>query len=164
MLKKRSITVQCAPRTASPSESGPVSSSCSRRTGPWSSSAEVSGVAGAVQEEIRSKCEEKNKDVLPNSWVYLRREVHEVGLNPKLDEQVEGPYRVIETDGRVFKLRIGDDDVPVSSDRITPAPETADDTPAERVLFMTLLHPWTRTRMVSRPRKRMTQCWKESKF
>jgi hypothetical protein len=32
MLKKRSVTVQCAPRTASPSESGPVSSSCSRRT------------------------------------------------------------------------------------------------------------------------------------
>jgi hypothetical protein len=29
---------------------------------------------------------------------------------------------VIETDGRVFKLRIGDDDVPVSSDRRTPAP------------------------------------------
>jgi hypothetical protein len=29
---------------------------------------------------------------------------------------------IIETDGRVFKLRIGDDDVPVSSDRITPAP------------------------------------------
>jgi Chromo (CHRromatin Organisation MOdifier) domain len=28
----------------------------------------------------------------------------------------------METDGRVFKLRIGDDDVPVSSDRITPAP------------------------------------------
>jgi hypothetical protein len=29
---------------------------------------------------------------------------------------------VIETDGRVFKLLLGDDDVPVSSDRITPAP------------------------------------------
>jgi hypothetical protein len=28
----------------------------------------------------------------------------------------------METDGRVFKLRIGDEDVPVSSDRITPAP------------------------------------------
>jgi Chromo (CHRromatin Organisation MOdifier) domain len=70
---------------------------------------------------------EKNKDVLPNSWVYLRREV---GRNPKLDDQVDGPYRVIETDGRVLKLRIGDDDVPVSSDRITPAPESADDTPA----------------------------------
>jgi hypothetical protein len=29
---------------------------------------------------------------------------------------------VIATDGRVFKLRIGDDDVPASSNRITPAP------------------------------------------
>jgi hypothetical protein len=37
ILKKRSVTVHCAPRTASPSESVPVSSSCSRRTGPWSS-------------------------------------------------------------------------------------------------------------------------------
>jgi hypothetical protein len=60
--------------------------------------------------------------------VHLRRGVHEVGRNPKLDDQVDGPYCVIETDGRVSKLRIGDDDVPVSSDRITPAPESADDT------------------------------------
>jgi Chromo (CHRromatin Organisation MOdifier) domain len=73
---------------------------------------------------------EKNKYVLPNSLVYLRREVHEGGRNPKLDDQVDGPYRVLETDGRVFKLRIGDDDVPVSSDRITPAPESADYTSA----------------------------------
>jgi hypothetical protein len=28
----------------------------------------------------------------------------------------------MDTDGRVFKLRIGEDDVPVSSDLITPAP------------------------------------------
>jgi hypothetical protein len=73
---------------------------------------------------------EKNKDVLPNSWIYLRREVREVGRNPKLDDRVDGPYRVIETDGRVFKLRIGDEEVPVSSDRITPAPESADETQA----------------------------------
>jgi hypothetical protein len=65
---------------------------------------------------------EKNKEVLSGSWVYIRREVHESGRNPKLDDQVDGPYQVIETDGSVFKLRIGDDDVPVSSDRITPAP------------------------------------------
>jgi hypothetical protein len=65
---------------------------------------------------------EKNNDVLSGSWVYLRREVHEAGRNPKLDDQVDGPYQVIETDGRVFKLRIGDEDVPVSSDCITPAP------------------------------------------
>mgnify|MGYP003561719933 FL=1 len=72
---------------------------------------------------------EKNKNVRRDSWVYLRREVHEVGRNPKLDDQVDGPFRVVETDGRVFKLRIGDDDVPVSSDRITPAPKPAN-TPA----------------------------------
>jgi hypothetical protein len=65
---------------------------------------------------------ENNKGLLSGSWVYLRREVHEAGRNPKLDDQVDGPYKVIATDGRVFKLRIGDDDVPVSSDRITPAP------------------------------------------
>ena len=73
---------------------------------------------------------EKNKEVLAGSWVYLRREVHEAGRNPKLDDPVDGPYRVVETDGRVFKLRIGDDDVPVSADRITPAPVTTDETRA----------------------------------
>jgi hypothetical protein len=65
---------------------------------------------------------EKNKEVLSGSWVYLRREFHEAGRNPKLDDQVYGPYQVIKTDGKVFKLRIGDDDVPVSSNRIAPAP------------------------------------------
>jgi hypothetical protein len=65
---------------------------------------------------------ENNKEVFSGSWVYLHREVHESGRNPKLDDQVDGPYQVIATDGRVFKLRIGDDDVPVSSYRITPAP------------------------------------------
>jgi hypothetical protein len=65
---------------------------------------------------------EKNKAVFSGSLVYLCREVHEAGRNPKLDDQVDGPHRVVETDGSVFKLRIGDDDVPVSSDPITPAP------------------------------------------
>ena len=72
---------------------------------------------------------EKNNNVRRDSSVYLRREVHEVGRNPKLDDQVDGRYRVVKTDGRDFKLRIGDDIVPVSSDRITPAPKPAD-TPA----------------------------------
>jgi hypothetical protein len=31
---------------------------------------------------------EKNKEVLSGSWVYLRREVHEAGRNPKLNDQV----------------------------------------------------------------------------
>ena len=83
---------------------------------------------------------EKNNNVRPDSWVYLRREVHEVGRNPKLDDQVDGPFRVVETDGRVFKLRIGDDDVPVSSDRITPAPKLADTT-ARGIPVMLFPHP-----------------------
>jgi hypothetical protein len=74
---------------------------------------------------------EKNKEVLSGSWVYLRREVHEAGQNPKLDDQVDGPYQVIATDGRVFKFRIGDDDVPVSSDPLTPAP-VSDPAPRNR--------------------------------
>jgi Chromo (CHRromatin Organisation MOdifier) domain len=74
---------------------------------------------------------EKNKELLSGSWVYLRREVHEAGRNPKLDDQVDGPYQVIATDGRVCKLRIGDDDVPVLSDRITPA-QMSDPEPRNR--------------------------------
>jgi Chromo (CHRromatin Organisation MOdifier) domain len=68
------------------------------------------------------KVREKNKDVSEGSWVFVRREVHEMGINPKLDDQVDGPYRVVQTDGRTFLLRIGDDHIRVSSDRVTPAP------------------------------------------
>jgi Chromo (CHRromatin Organisation MOdifier) domain len=39
-----------------------------------------------------------------------------------LEDQVHGPYKVVQTDGRAFLLRIGDDHVRVSSDRITAAP------------------------------------------
>jgi hypothetical protein len=34
---------------------------------------------------------EKNKELLSGSCVYLRRELHEAGRNPKLDDQVDGP-------------------------------------------------------------------------
>jgi hypothetical protein len=53
---------------------------------------------------------------------YLRREVHEVGINPKLDAQVDGPYQILQIDGSTFLLRVGDDDIRVSSDGVTPAP------------------------------------------
>jgi hypothetical protein len=45
-----------------------------------------------------------------------------MGTNPKLNDQVDGTYKVVQTDGRTFLLRIGDDHVRVSSDRITAAP------------------------------------------
>jgi hypothetical protein len=65
---------------------------------------------------------EKFRDVSEGSWVFVRREVHETGTNPKLDDQVDGPYKVVQTDGRTFLLPIGDDHVRVSSDRITATP------------------------------------------
>jgi hypothetical protein len=48
---------------------------------------------------------EKNKELQAGSCVYLRREVHDTGTNPKLYQQVDGPYRVFETDGRTFVLQ-----------------------------------------------------------
>jgi hypothetical protein len=89
---------------------------------------EASGVTGTIEEELRSKCEGEQQRRTTKLLGLLRREVHEVSRNPKLYDQVDGPYCVIETDGRVFKLRIGDDDVPVSSGQIIPAPESADET------------------------------------
>jgi Integrase core domain/Integrase zinc binding domain/Chromo (CHRromatin Organisation MOdifier) domain len=65
---------------------------------------------------------EKNKELPPGSWVYLRREVHETGVSPKLDDQVDGPFRVLEAEGRTFVLQQGEERVRVSSDRVTPAP------------------------------------------
>jgi hypothetical protein len=68
------------------------------------------------------KVREKNKDVSEGSCVFIRREVHEMGINPKLDDQVDGPDRVVQTDGSTFLLRIGDDHIRVSSDHVTSAP------------------------------------------
>jgi Chromo (CHRromatin Organisation MOdifier) domain len=65
---------------------------------------------------------DKNKDLQPGSWVYLRREVHETGVIPKLDDQVDGPFRVLEAEGRTFVLHKGEERVRVSSDRVTQDP------------------------------------------
>jgi hypothetical protein len=54
--------------------------------------------------------------------VLLRVEVTEVGRNHKLESLVQGPYLVFENAGTTFRLRIGAEDVRVSSDRVTPAP------------------------------------------
>jgi hypothetical protein len=61
----------------------------------------------------------KNSEV---KEVFLRVEVTEVGRNHKLESLVQGPYRVLEKAGTTFRLRIGAEDVRVSSDRVTPAP------------------------------------------
>jgi hypothetical protein len=45
-----------------------------------------------------------------------------VGVNPKLLDQVEGPYQVVDNDDHSLLLQMGDHLIRVSSDRITPAP------------------------------------------
>ena len=77
---------------------------------------------------------EKNKEISAGEWIFLRKEVQETGVSPKLASPVEGPYRVVHTDGQTFSLRIGDEDVRVSSDRITPAPTPLGETTTKEVI------------------------------
>jgi hypothetical protein len=42
-------------------------------------------------------------------------------MNPKLDDQADGPFRELGSDGRVVILQQGVDLVRVSADRVTPA-------------------------------------------
>jgi hypothetical protein len=64
----------------------------------------------------------KNDGITKYSWVYVRKEVHAAGTNPKLDDHIEGPFQVALNDGHTLLLRIGDGIARVNSDRITPAP------------------------------------------
>jgi hypothetical protein len=48
----------------------------------------------------------KNKELQIGSWVFVRKEVHDTGVNPKLDGQTDGPYRVLETDGQTLLLQL----------------------------------------------------------
>jgi hypothetical protein len=57
------------------------------------------------------------------SHVYVRREVHEPNVNPKFDQQVDGPYEVLSNDEQTLLLCMGENFIRVSSDRVTPAPE-----------------------------------------
>lgn len=64
----------------------------------------------------------KNQKIPTGNWVYVRKEVYDVGVNPKLLDQVEGPYQVVDNDDHTLLLKMGDHLIRVSSDRITPAP------------------------------------------
>jgi hypothetical protein len=50
---------------------------------------------------------EKNKELDVGSWVFVRREVHVVGVNPKLYDQADGPFRVLGPDVHVEILQLG---------------------------------------------------------
>jgi hypothetical protein len=64
----------------------------------------------------------KNLDIPEGGWVIVRRETHELGANPKLIDQSDGPYQVVENDEHTLLRRVGRDLIRFSSDRITPAP------------------------------------------
>jgi hypothetical protein len=74
------------------------------------------------KERSDKKVGPKNSEVKEGDDVFLRVEVTEVGRNHKLESLVQGPYRVLENAGANFRLRIGAEDVRVSSDRVTTAP------------------------------------------
>jgi Chromo (CHRromatin Organisation MOdifier) domain len=56
----------------------------------------------------------------------VRRELYEAGVNPKLLDQVDGPYKVVSNDDQTLLLRKGPQLVRVNSYRITPAPQIPD--------------------------------------
>jgi hypothetical protein len=64
----------------------------------------------------------KNADLKEGDQAYLRVEVTETGRNHKLESLVQGPYEVVENAGETLRLRIEDETVRVSSDRVTRAP------------------------------------------
>jgi hypothetical protein len=64
----------------------------------------------------------KNVNLKEGDQAYLRVEVTDVGRNHKLESLVQGPYEVVENAGETFRLRIGEETIRVSSDRVTKAP------------------------------------------
>ena len=70
---------------------------------------------------------QKNANLEEGDDAYVRVEVTDVGRNHKLESLVQGPYRVVENAGNTFRLRIGEETVRVSSDRVTPAPSRVND-------------------------------------
>ena len=82
---------------------------------------------------------QKNANLEEGDDAYVRVEVTDVGRNHKLESLVQGPYRVVENAGNTFRLRIGEETVRVSSDRVTRAPSrgkdpVGDKTSSERII------------------------------
>jgi hypothetical protein len=48
--------------------------------------------------------------------------VHDTVVNPKLDDQADGPFRVLGSDVHVVILQQGVDQFRAAADRVTPAP------------------------------------------
>jgi hypothetical protein len=62
-------------------------------------------------------------------WVYLRKEVHDANVNPKMDAPADGPFEVLKTKGHTLVIRKCEETVRVSSDLVTAAPTSWDTRP-----------------------------------
>ena len=72
---------------------------------------------------------QKNTNLREGDEAYVRVKVTDVGRNHKLESLVQGPYRVVENAGNNFRLKIGEETVRISSDRVTRAPSRNDPPP-----------------------------------
>jgi hypothetical protein len=79
------------------------------------------------KENFDSQTRVLNQSTSPESWVYLVREVTDPNGSSKLDELATGPYRVVKSEGHTLVLRIGDEEVRVSRNRVTRAPKPLDE-------------------------------------
>jgi hypothetical protein len=70
-----------------------------------------------------------NQGLYTESWVFLRRETANPEGSSKLDELADGPYRVVKSEGHTMVLRIGDDGVRVSKNRVTRSPKPLAEVP-----------------------------------
>jgi hypothetical protein len=68
---------------------------------------------------------ETNRGIVEGNNVYVRAENPQGEQHSKLDSLVQGPYRVESNDRRTMLLRVGEDLIRVTSDRITKDPSTA---------------------------------------
>jgi Chromo (CHRromatin Organisation MOdifier) domain len=70
-----------------------------------------------------------NKGLPTESCDFLCRETKYPEGSSKLDELADGPYRVVKSEGHTVVLQIGDDDVRVSNNRVTRAPNPLAEVP-----------------------------------
>jgi Chromo (CHRromatin Organisation MOdifier) domain/Integrase core domain/Integrase zinc binding domain len=78
------------------------------------------------KENFYRSVRENNKMLKAGDWIYMRKEVHDTNVNPKLDAPADGPCEVLKMDGHTLVIRQGEETVRVSSDRVTAAPTPAD--------------------------------------
>jgi hypothetical protein len=98
-----------------------------------------------------------NPRFCPNSWIFLRKESSNPEGKYKLDEIAEGPYRVIKSEGHTLVIRIGEDDVRVSTTRSTRAPRPQTEALLHGTIWMTPIGNYGMILQVQLRRRQMSR-------